>query len=309
MPDVSIIIVNWNAREALHNCLKSVYEHGDEVDYEIIVVDNASTDGSVEMVKKTWPGVILVENSENIGFARANNIGIRQSASQYVCLINSDVVILKECIRNLVEFMDQNPHIGMTGPRILNPDRTLQPSCRHFPSIWNNICQALALNLLFPKSRFFSGPFMNYWAHDTIRKVDTVGGMFWMVRRKAIDEIGLLDEDFFLYGEDIDWCRRLTMAGWDVMFYPEAEAIHLGGGSSSNAPIRFYLEMQKADLQYWRKHRGRLGKASYMTIILLNNALRAIARALEYCFCPSRRETIRFKLQRSIACIRWIFHF
>ena len=139
MPDVSIIIVNWNAREPLHDCLKSVYEHGDEVDYEIIVVDNASTDGSIEMVKKAWPSVILVENSENIGFARANNIGIRQSAGRYVCLINSDVVILKDCIQNLVEFMDQHPDVGMAGPRILDPDRTLQPSCRYFESFVSQI--------------------------------------------------------------------------------------------------------------------------------------------------------------------------
>lgn len=309
MPEVSIIIVNWNAKAHLHNCLKSVYEHGDEVDYEIIVVDNASTDGSVEMVKKAWPNVNLIENSENIGFARANNIGIRQSTGPYVCLVNPDVIVLKDCIRNLIEFMDQNPHVGMTGPRILNPDRTLQASCRRFPSIWNNLCQALALNHLFPKSRFFSGPFMNYWAYNTVRKVDSIGGMFWMVRRQAIDEVGLLDENFFLYGEDIDWCRRFHEAGWDVVFYPEAQAIHIGGASSSNAPIKFYIEMQKADVQYWGKYHGRFGEAAYKMIILLHQTLRMIARALEYCFCPSRRETIRFKLQRSIACIRWILHF
>lgn len=307
--NVSIIIVNWNAREPLHNCLKSICTHEREVDYEIIVVDNASTDGSVEMVKKAWPSVALVQNSKNLGFAQANNIGIHQSTGQYVCLINPDVVVLQGCIRNLIEFMDRNPRVGMTGPRILNPDLTLQPSCRHFPSIWNNLCQALALNHLLPKSRFFSGSFMNYWAHDTLQKVDTIGGMFWMVRRQAINEAGFLDEDFFLYGEDIDWCRRFHAAGWDIMFYPGAEAVHLGGASSSIAPIKFYIEMQKADLQYWRKHHGRVGKAGYMVVTLLNNALRAVARTLQYMFCPPARETACFKLRRSLAYIRWVFRF
>lgn len=309
MPGVSIIIVNWNARDPLRNCLKSIYEHLAEVDYEIIVVDNASTDGSVEMVKKAWPGVILVENPENVGFARANNIGIRQSTGQYVCLANSDVTFLGGCIGNLVEFMDRNPRVGMAGPRILNPDRTLQPSCRHFPSIWNNLCQTFALNHLFPKSRFFSGPFMNCWAHDEVRRVDVISGCFWMVRRKAIDEVGLLDEDFFLYGEDIDWCRRFHATGWDVIFYPRAEVVHLGGVSSSNAPIKFYIEMKRADLQYWRKHHGRVGKAGYMVVTLLNNALRVVARTLQYMFCPPARETACFKLRRSLAYIRWVFRF
>ena len=309
MPGVSIIIVNWNARDPLHNCLKSIYEYSGEEDYEIIVVDNASTDGSVEMVKKAWPGVILAENPENVGFARANNIGIRQSTGQYVCLANSDVTVLGGCIGNLVEFMDRNPRVGMAGARILNPDLTLQPSCRHFPTIWNNLCQTLALNHLFPKSRFFSGPFMNYWPHDEVRKVDVISGCFWMVRRKAIEEVGLLDEDFFLYGEDIDWCRRFHATGWDVIFYPGVEVIHVGGASSSNAPIKFYIEMKRADLQYWRKHHGRVGKSGYMVVTLLNNALRVVARTLQYVFCPPTRETARFKLRRSLAYIRWVFRF
>jgi GT2 family glycosyltransferase len=119
----------------------------------------------------------------------------------------------------------------------------------------------------------------------------------------------LLDEDFFLYGEDLDWCRRFHKAGWDVVFYPGAEAIHIGGASSANAPIKFYLEMQKADLRYWGKHHGKLGKAGYTMIILLRHTLRAIARALQYAFCLSSREMICFKLRRSLACIRWICHF
>lgn len=304
--DVSIVIVNWNACQITCDCLKSVYGQTGNINFEVIVVDNASTDGSAEMVKRNFPRVTLVENSENLGFARANNIGIRTSKGRYACLVNSDVIMLEDCIKNLMSFMDKHPTIGMAGPRILNPDRTLQPSCRHFPTIWNNLCPALGLNRIFPKSAFFSGWIMNYWNHDSVRSVDALSGCFWMVRRKALNEVGLLDEDFFIYGEDLDWCKRFHKADWDVAFSPGAEAVHIGGASSANAPIKFYLEMQKADLQYWRKHHGRFMAAAYKMIILLRHMLRAIVRALQYMFCPSGREAALFKLRRSVACIQWI---
>jgi len=308
MVDVSIIIVSWNAKKYLLNCLNSLLETSCRYNSEIIVVDNASTDGSCDAVLSQFPQVKLIKNKENLGFSKANNIGIRRSDSRYVCLINSDVIVLPGNIENLIEYMDKHPHVGITGPRILNPDHTLQVSCRHFPSIWNNLCQTLCLNHLFPKSRFFSEPFMNYWAHDVIRKVDAIGGMFWMVKRQALDKVGLLDEDFFIYAEDVDWCRRFHNADYDVVFCPAAEAIHYGGKSSSNAPIKFFIEMQKADIQYWVKHHGKFLVVVYKIIVLLRHSIRAVTRTIQYSFCLSRRETIRFKLKRSVACILWILH-
>ena len=204
--------------------------------------------------------------------------------------------------------MEQNNSAGMAGPRILNPDRTLQVSCRHFPSVWNNLCQVLGLNYVFPKSVLFTEPLMKYWSHDTERKVDVLSGCFWMVRSVALADVGLLDEDFFIYGEDIDWCKRFHEHGWDVVFYPDAEAIHYHGASSANDPIRFIIEMQKADLQYWKKHHGSIGKIGYMAIILLRHTLRVIVRAFQYLIRPSQRETIAFKLKQSMACIRLVVY-
>ena len=304
--DVSAVIVSWNARGHLVNCLNSLLANK-RGRCEIIVVDNNSTDGSPEMVESQFPQVKLIRNKENLGFAKANNIGIRVCTGRYICLINSDVIVLDGCIDKLMEFMDKNQLAGMAGPRILNPDHTLQFSCFHFPGIRNNLSQALGLNKLFPKSSFFSEQTMKYWPHDCERKVDVLNGCFWMVRRKAMDQVGLLDENFFFYGEDIDWCKRFNDAGWEVKFYPGAEAIHFGGASSGNAPIRFYIEMQKADLQYWRKHHGRLGRSAYWMIILLRQLVRLPVYVLVYIFLHGARSNAVFKMKRSIACIRWLF--
>lgn len=307
MADVSVVIVNWNARQHLLNCLDSIIEHAPaDRTQEIIVVDNGSADRSAEAVASQFPQVILIENDRNLGFARANNIGLRKSTGCYICLVNSDVVVCDGCIEKLIDFMEKYPRVGMVGPRILNPDGTLQPSAIHFPALWNNFCHAIGLSFLFPKSAFFSEPFMNHWSHDSTESVDALNGCFWMVRRQALNQVGLLDEEFFIYGEDIDWCKRFHKADWDITFFPGAEAVHIGGASSANAPIKFYLEMQKADLQYWRKHHGRFGAAAYKMIILLRHTLRAIVRSLQCAFCPSGREMVFFKLRRSVACIRWI---
>jgi len=305
MPEFSVVIVSWNTKQHLLNCISSLANQSGIK--EVIVVDNGSTDGSPEAVEKQFPQVKLIRNKENLGFAKANNIGMRASTGRYLCLINSDVIVQNGCIEKLAEFMDANPSVGISGPKILNPDGSLRVSCRHFPSIWNNLCQVLGFNKLFPKSVFFSEPFMKYWAHDEMRKVDALSGCFWMVRRKALDEVGLLDEDFFFYGEDVDWCRRFHKAGWDVVFYPQAEIIHFGGASSKNAPIRFYLEMQKADLQYWRKHHGRSGQAAYWMIILLRQLVRLPVYILMYILQSDARSDAIFKLKRALICIGWMF--
>lgn len=304
MRQSSIIIVSWNAKQYLMECLKSLQEEHDCL-REIIVVDNASSDGSPEAVKQAFPEVNLIENRANVGFARANNIGMRASTGKYILLINSDVIVLKDCIDRLIKYMDANPSVGMAGPRTLNPDGTLQVSCRHFPSLWNNLCQIFGFNRVFQRSRFFSEPFMQYWAHDETRSVDAIRGCFWIVRREALDQVGLLDERFFFYGEDIDWCKRFHEAGWDVVFYPEAEAIHYGGASSRNAPIEFYMEMQKADLQYWTKHHGHFGRTSYLALIVFRETSRLLLASATYVVCPKQRECVGFKVRRSAACIVW----
>jgi len=304
MVDVSIVVVNYNTRDLLHDCLRSITEHGKETETAVIVVDNASSDGSQSMVRTEFPSVKLIENTKNLGFAKANNLGIRASKGRYVALINSDVVVLEGCLPCLVRFMDTHPAVGMAAPRILNADRSLQPSCRTFPSLWNNFSQAVGLSRLFPRSSFFGDWSMKYWAHDTVREVDALSGCFWMLRQKALDEVGLLDERFFMYGEDLDWCRRFHDAGWGVHFYPEAEAVHFGGASSASAPVKFFLEMQKADLQYWKKHHGRFRQICYAMIILLRHTVRLLCLGITCLICPKRKPQVTQKIRNSWACIQ-----
>ena len=251
---VSVIIVNWNAREYLLQCLASLSSEVCRYAMEIIVVDNDSSDGSPEAVEAQFPHVRLFRSGGNLGFAKANNLGVSHSRGRYVAFINSDVKVLKGCLTTLVDYCDQHPEIGMAGPRVIGGDGKLQRSCRGFPTVWNMFCRALVLDAMFPRVKLFSGYAMTYWPQDTPRPVDMLSGCFWLVRREALNEVGLLDEAFFMYGEDMDWCKRFWAGGWKVTFVPSAEAIHYGGASSANAPVRFYIERQRADLQYWKKH-------------------------------------------------------
>ncbi len=217
--EVSVVVVNWNTQDILRDCLISIYEQCGEIDLEVIVIDNASTDGSVEMVKKDFPQVTLIENSQNRGFAAANNQGIAISKGRYVLLLNSDTVVLDNAIAKTAAFADSHPEAAVVGCRVLNPDRTLQPTCFMFPSILNMLLSSTYLYKLFPKNKFFGRERMTWWNRNDIREVDVVTGCFMLVRQDTIKKVGSMDEQFFMYGEETDWCYRFKQAGWKVMFH------------------------------------------------------------------------------------------
>lgn len=279
---ISFIIVNWNTKDILSKCLKSIYDNKPSYSMEIILVDNASTDGSADLVRATFPEVIIIQNDSNLGFAKANNIGIRKSKGRYVCLINSDVLILENCMNLMIEFIDKNPTVGILSPKLLQPDFSLNSNCRKFPTLWNNLTAALGLHILFSKSSFFSTVEMSYFNHDEIRDIEVIAGSFWLVRRKAIDQVGLLDEDFFIYAEDMDWCRRFWSAGWRVVFFPQANAIHYHGSSSSKMPIKLQIQQYRAGLHYWKKYHGRLEIFFIRVIWLFTVTRRLIAATVLY---------------------------
>lgn len=303
---VSVIIVSWNARDYLLQCLASLSTEVCRYPMEIIVVDNASSDRSPECVERQYPQVRLIRNAANFGFAKANNLGIAQSRGRYLALINSDVKVLPDCLTKLVDYCEQHPEAGMVGPRVLGRDGKLQRSCRGFPGIWNTFCRALALDSCFPRSRWFSGFLLSYWPQDCLRPVDMLTGCFWLVRRQALAEVGLLDERFFMYGEDMDWCKRFWSKGWQLIFIPAAEAVHYGGASSSNAPVRFFIERHRADLQYWEKHHSRGATFCFYFICCLHLALRALGYSLAFVVKSHARAVSSNKVKRSVACLKWM---
>lgn len=255
--DVSIIIVNWNTRDILQDCLQSVYEQAGDVTFEAILIDNASTDGSVEMVKDKFPEVAIIENSENRGFAAANNQGFAVAKGRYVLLLNSDTIVLDNAVAKTVVFADAHPRAAVVGCRVLNRDGSLQPTCCMFPSILNMLLSTSYLYKLFPKSKFFGRQHMTWWGRDDVRKVDVATGCFMLVRQEAIEQVGVMDEQFFMYGEDTDWCYRFKKAGWRILFTSSAEIIHIRGASSKQRKPEMKLQLRGSKLLFWKKHRSR----------------------------------------------------
>ena len=261
--DVSIVIVNWNTRDILSGCLRSIYEQTNGLDFEVIVIDNASTDGSAEMVKKEFPQFVLLENSQNRGFAAANNQGMAIAKGRYVLLLNSDTVVLGNAVKKTFDFSDSHPECGAVGCRVLNADRSLQKTCFMFPSILNMLLSTSYLYKLFPKSRVFGRERMTWWDRDDEREVDVVTGCFMLVRREVTEAVGVMDEQFFMYGEETDWCYRIKMAGWKIRFTSGAEIIHFGGQSSKQAAPQMALQLRGSILQFIYKHRPRWERVGY----------------------------------------------
>ncbi|MDR3569099.1 MAG: glycosyltransferase family 2 protein [Syntrophobacteraceae bacterium] len=275
--DISFIIVSWNATEYLSRCLASLRNGVADLRSEVIVVDNGSTDGSWQMARSHYPEVRLLRNAHNAGFAGANNQGIDVSNGRYVCLINSDVEVFPDTARVLLEYMDAHPDVGILGPKVLNSDLSLQHSCRTLPTLRDSFFRALKLDTTFPNSGVFGRHQMMNWDYSDTREVGSLSGCFWVIRRKALEDVGQLDTRFFIYGEDMDFCRRLHEVGWKVIFYPEALIVHHGGASSGSDPARFWIEMQRANLQYWSKYNGRASTFAYYSCLLLHNLVRVIA--------------------------------
>lgn len=302
--DVSIVIVSWNAKAHLMDCLESLQTQGPKKEMEIIVVDNASSDGSPDAVRALYQQVKVIETGSNLGFAKANNIGIRECNGKYVALLNSDVTILDGCLNGLQDYMNSNPGVGLCAPRLLNRDMTVQYSCRNFPTIWRLFCGSLRLDKLPFLHRLFEGEEIKTFAYDRETEVDAVSGAFMFARREVFEKVGLLDERFFMYSEDVDWCKRLRDAGWKVAFFPEAEAIHYGGGSSSGESTRFYIEKERAVFLYWEKHHSGLSQFILSRILFLHHFVRIVTGGLLYLVKPSRRPSILPVLNKNLAGIR-----
>jgi GT2 family glycosyltransferase len=270
--DLSVVIVNWNTRAFLRDCLTSLLAGTGGLATEVFVVDNASSDGSSAMIRADFPAVRLIESPENIGFAAGNNLALREVSGRHVLLLNSDTLVQDAVLREAVSWLDAHPEAGVMGPLVLNADGSLQPSCSSFPSLRNLALQFLGLTRIAR----LDGYRLTGWDRSTARRVDVVSGAAMFVRRKAMEQVGLLDESFFFYAEETDWCHRFARAGWEVVFVPLPTVTHFGGGSVRALNHRRDVLLTEGTTRLHRKHGGLAAGLACFAILAAHNLSRAV---------------------------------
>jgi GT2 family glycosyltransferase len=253
MADLSIIIVNWNTKEYLLPCLREIFERGQGMSREVIVVDNGSRDGSGDEVKKAFPSVHVIQNEENLGFAKAVNQGLKNSSGRYILLLNPDTQVKNGAMERLVSFMGGYSDAAVAGAQLLNADGSKQNSIANFPSLASELLNKSLLRWLFPKK--FPGKGRNY---SEPFEVDSVIGACMVVRREAMKQVGLLDEDYFLFLEETDWCYRMKRAGWKIYHVPQAEVYHFQGKSAEAERKRAKVEYYRSRYHFFKKNKGNL---------------------------------------------------
>ena len=279
MADVSVVVVTFNALPWVEQCLDSVAGR------EVIVVDNGSTDGTVAFVRERYPDVRVIEQ-DNRGMGGGNNTGMRAADGRYFFLLNSDAWVVDDAVDRLVRFADGHPDAAVVGPKLLNTDGTLQRSVRGEPSLWRLATEYLYIRKLAPHSRFLNPLYAGDFRHDAVREADWLFGPALLVRREAADAVGLFDERFFMFSEEVDWMTRFRRAGWKVLFFPEAEVVHVGGASHGG---RLYVENLRGHLRWFDKHRGPKEAERVRRLLLLSLRLRALVLRR-----PEYREGVRF---------------
>jgi GT2 family glycosyltransferase len=265
--DVSVVVVTYDALPWLERCLDSVRG------YETIVVDHGSTDGTLELVRERFPEVRLVEQA-NLGFGAGNNAGMRLARGRYWLLLNADAWVVGDGVERLAAVADAHPHAAVLGPRLRNPDGSLQRSVRGEPTLWRVATEYLFIRKLAPRTNLLNPLYVGGFDHERERESDWVSAAALFVRREAADAVGLFDESYFMFGEEVDWLTRFRRAGWCVLFTPEAEVVHVGGASHGG---RLYLENLRGQLRWFEQHRGRRQAERLRRLLLWSLRLRALA--------------------------------
>jgi len=274
---ISVIIISYNVREFLYQCLLSVYRATRDIEAEIFVVDNASVDGSVQMVKNHFPEVILNANKQNIGFAAANNQAIEHSQGEYIVLLNPDTIVQEDTFTRLLSFMDQTPEAGACTCKILNPDGSFSVDSRHsIPSPLTALWKLLGLNRIFPKSKIFGRYNLTYLDPDETYSVDAISGSFMLIRKKVVEMLGGLDEDYFMYCEDIDYCYRITQDNWKIYYVPETNIIHYKGESTKKNNIDYVINFNRSLYIFYKKHFHSNYLSFFRWVILLGVFFRGV---------------------------------
>ena len=324
--DLSVVIVNWNVRELLGRCLRSILAPGARVGkasetlavqgaegqgsavwrlavegapactIEVIVVDSASSDGSVEMVRRAFPEVGLYASEENLGYTGGNNLGIEASRGRYVLVLNPDTEVIGAALQAMVAYMEGHPEVGVLGPQLLWPDGTVQSSRRRFPTVGTALIESTFLQKWFPRHPTLRRYRVLDRPDDAVSEVGWVSGACMVVRRAAFEEVGLLDDGYFMYSEEMDWQKRMRDAGWKVVYWPRAQVRHYEGKSSEQVVALRHIRFGRSKVRYFRKHHGRAAGALVRGWLLVNYGYEWAVEALKWCVGHKRalrRERMR----------------
>nr|MBN1230114.1 glycosyltransferase family 2 protein [Anaerolineae bacterium] len=281
MTTLGIIIVNWNTRDYLHRCLQSIYAGDGDFTYDVVVVDNGSTDGSVQMVQDSFPQVMLISGHGNIGYPRANNLGLRHfglpdgpdqesdETPDYLLLLNPDTALPPDALVNMLVYMEAHPAVGAAGPKLVMEDGSLDLACRRsLPTVEVAFWRLIGFSRLFPKHPRFARYNLTFLDENQVSEVEALVGAFMLLRRETIQQVGLMDEQFFMYGEDLDWCKRIGEAGWRIVYYPRVQVLHVKRAASRQSR-RSRLEFVRAFLFFYRKHyRAETGLFVHLLVLL-----------------------------------------
>jgi GT2 family glycosyltransferase len=300
---LSVVIICWNDLRVIRECLRSLYQGTHSIDFEVLVSDNGSTDGSVEFIRQSYPAAHVLENRANLGFGKGNNVGIRASCGEYVLILNPDTIIHDGALDRLVQFADKHPEAGAFGCRVLNPDGTYQTSARFFPTVRRYWVSALGLKKLANVSPLFIYEEYPHWHGETERPVDWQSGCCVMFRGDLLRSLGGFDEQFFYHFEEVDLCRRVWAVGHPILFTPEAVITHLGGQSVGRFPVRFEIEKHRNRYRYFYKHFGPKAARQCRRLSIVKIRVRQFGYALISLWKPS--DLIQFRLEMYREVVRW----
>jgi GT2 family glycosyltransferase len=302
-PLISVVIVSYNTRDMTLECLRALCASTKGIASEVWLVDNASTDGSVDAVRQCFPEVRLIANDRNVGFGTANNQAMRQARGKYVLLLNTDAFVERSTISTLAACLDAHPDIAAVGPRLHNADRSLQRSCYRFPSPLRTMFENLLFTAAFPNNSIVGD--LRNWPHDAERDVDFVIGACVLFRHSVLKTIGLFDEEFFMYAEETDLFYRLKKAGHRTVFVPTAQCTHLGGGSGNEQSSRVFCEFRRGQEKFFRKHYGLLGLMWYRFWMVFGAGLRIFLFGILALLRPARKSSATRELRTWSRILTW----
>lgn len=300
---LSVVIICWNDWKVIEPCLRSIFENTHKVAFEVIVSDNGSTDGSLDKIRAQFPAVRVLENRVNLGFAKGNNVGIREARGEYVLILNPDTIVHADALDRWIEYADRHPEAGAFGCRVLNPDGTYQGSARPFPTVWRSTVAAVGLRHLGRLTRVFQSDKYVGWKGETERDIDWQSGCCVLFRGSLLKKLEGFDERFFYHYEEVDLCHRVWAAGHSIRFTPEVTITHLGGQSVGRFPVRFALETNRNCYRYFHKHFGTRGAIRCRRVMLVHLRIRQLGYNLLYWRKPS--ESVQRRLEMYRVAIRW----